>query len=419
MKLNIQNIKKEEEEIIKNNKEKIVQYIKDLDTIREDIKNNFINMKDFRKEEDNPIIKKLYDDHLSEHLGFLKHFTLIAAINKIKSDIESIDFTIHRLEPSIYDMIIKDFFKNKDLFPEIIIIYTQNEINIMKHEKARYKFIYYLKSYLIFIKFFLSINKDLKEGIDKFHKDYAKEIHLDVFNESVSISDYRYSLKNVSPSHFNYFKYLKIVDSLNNQYWRTLYYYFHNRHYITQEESDLILTQIDKSTFLDSEDKVKQLIKELKEIKRSKNSQYKEDEEELNTRFIYTTEIEENITNFLASNHNESIKPIARKYKKHRKILEVEQEYIITIQELCDIVTDLWKLLNYLIENDKDNNYQHLFKDLFILFFGNDGDNLANYMGLNGMQVSDISDILYLSYTTGVQNIRLKGIPFPPKNQKK
>ena len=56
--------------------------------------------------------------------------------------------------------------------------------------------------------------------------------------------------------------------------------------------------------------------------------------------------------------------------------------------------------------------------DLFILFFGNDGDNLARYMGLNGMQVSDISDILYLSCTTGVQNIRLKGIQFPPKNQK-
>ena len=100
----------------------------------------------------------------------------------------------------------------------------------MKHEKARYKFIYYLKSYLIFIKFF--INKQGFKSIDKFHKDYAKEIHLDVFNDT----NFRLSVFFKKCFHFNYLKYLKIVDSLNNQSWRTLYYYFHNRHYITQEE---------------------------------------------------------------------------------------------------------------------------------------------------------------------------------------
>ena len=96
----------------------------------------------------------------------------------------------------------------------------------------------------------------------------------------------------------------------------------------------------------------------------------------------------------------------------------MNEDYIITIDELCKIVTYLWKLLSYLIENDKDNKYPAIFKDLFILFFGNNGDNLSNYLGLNGINVSDMRDIMYLSETTGIQNVRLKDIQFGDKPNK-
>ena len=71
-----------------------------------------------------------------------------------------------------------------------------------------------------------------------------------------------------------------------------------------------------------------------------------------------------------------------------------------------------------MIENDKDNKYPEIFKDLFILFFGNNGDNLSSYLGLNGINVSDMRDIMYLSETTGIQNVRLNDIKFPPDKAK-
>ena len=395
---------------IEENKGQIQKYIKDLNTIREGIKKNFINMKDFREEQENPIIQKLYDDHLSKHLGFLKHFVLIAAIDKIKYELENLIFTLHILQPDVVNLIIQIFLKNKDLFPQIIGFYSTNERKILNDVDTIFKFVIFLKFYLKYIKFFLSINETLENTIKKFYEDNeTKNIHLEIFGNTYTTSGYKSYLKTFN-TFFN--QYTKNMYYLNTQSFRALYYYFYNRHYITTEE--IAVVENEKYQDLTSEDKVKELIKELEEKKKEIKPKNIEEDEELNTNFNPTQAIIDNLQEL-----SDTLRDKSKNYIKYRKILEVNEDYIITIDELCKIVTYLWKLLSDLITEDTANKYPAIFKDLFILFFGNNGDNLSNYLGLNGINVSDMRDIMYLSETTGIQNVRLKDIQFGDKPNKK
>ena len=91
---------------------------------------------------------------------------------------------MHRLDPTLYNIIIHKFLKNKELFPQIIVFYSTNESKILNDTGARYKFIIFLKFYLKYIKIFLSINQTLENTIKEFYEDNEKKIFIFKFLET-------------------------------------------------------------------------------------------------------------------------------------------------------------------------------------------------------------------------------------------